>query len=28
VWVSERDSKTYSIVVKPGTYFDIAPIRI
>jgi len=28
VWVSERDSKTYSIVVRPGTYFDIAPIRI
>jgi len=28
VWTSDRNSKTYSITVRPGTYCDIAPIRI
>ena len=28
VWASEKDPRNYSIVVKAGTYFDIAPIRI
>ena len=28
VWTSDKNSKTYSITVRPGIYCDIAPIRI
>jgi hypothetical protein len=28
VWTSDKQSKTYSITVRPGVYCDIAPIRI
>jgi|SRR5215813_2745722 len=28
VWTSERSPKNFSITVKAGSYFDIAPIRV